>query len=167
VYRVVLLLLVAVVCTHAQTTIDLVTQTRNVDFAGATTTRPFKVGSSLPAICRQGEMFFRVGAATEVLYACTATNVWTLQNGSGPTAVLGTGLVAQTSAGPAVRSLIAGNGLVITNSDGLAGNPDIRADIASQTEAEGGHLLQQAYDAAKDFTGIHDVESCAQSDRKG
>jgi hypothetical protein len=120
----------------AQTRIDLNTQTRNVDFSAAASTRPFKVGSSLPATCREGDMFFRVGNPTQVLYACTATNLWMLQSGS----AAGIGLLAQTSEGTITRALAASSGILIVNADGENGNPEIRADIASQTEAEAGAL---------------------------
>jgi hypothetical protein len=119
----------------AQTRIDLFTQTRNVDFSAATSTRPFKVGSSLPPVCRQGDMFFRVGSATQVLYACTATNIWTLQS---PGIAAGMGLLAQTADGTIGRSLTATGGIVIANADGQNGNPEVRGDIASQAEAENG-----------------------------
>jgi hypothetical protein len=49
------------------------------------------------------------------------------------------GLVARTGAGTAAaRTLTAGTGIVVTNGDGVAGNPTVAADIATQAEAEAG-----------------------------
>jgi hypothetical protein len=59
-------------------------------------------------------------------------------SGGGASAIAGTGLVAQTATGQVGRSLVTSGGLVIANGDGQAGNIDIRADIASQTDAEAG-----------------------------
>ncbi|MGD0015259.1 MAG: hypothetical protein ABSD56_12690, partial [Bryobacteraceae bacterium] len=67
----------------AQTQIDLRNQAKNVDFSGAASTKPFRLGTQLPATCALGEAFFKTDAtAGENLYACTAPNVWTLQSGA-------------------------------------------------------------------------------------
>lgn len=72
-----LLLAVPVV---AQTQLDLRTQSRNVDFSSATSTRPFKTGVELPTNCSVGELFFRSNvAAGKNLYGCTASDTWTAQ----------------------------------------------------------------------------------------
>jgi hypothetical protein len=68
----------------AQTRVDLRTQGKNVDFSAATSTKPFRTGTSLPPSCSVGETFFKTDAAAgQNLYACTAQNVWTLQSGAG------------------------------------------------------------------------------------
>jgi hypothetical protein len=51
-------LLAASVLMPAQTTIDLSTQSRNIAFSRAVSTRAFKTGNSLPPICSVGETFF-------------------------------------------------------------------------------------------------------------
>jgi len=62
----------------AQTSVDLRTQSKNVDFSGATSTKPAKTGTSLPSTCSTGEVFFRTSVpAGSNLYGCTATNTWT------------------------------------------------------------------------------------------
>ena len=67
----------------AQTRVDLHSQTKNVDFSNAATTKPSKIGTVLPAACAVGETFFKTDALPgQNLYACTAANVWTAQ-GSG------------------------------------------------------------------------------------
>jgi hypothetical protein len=67
-----------------QTLIDLRTQSKSVDFSGANSTRPIKTGTTLPAVCSVGEMFFKSDAAPGVnLYACTAQNSWTVASGGG------------------------------------------------------------------------------------
>lgn len=62
---------------QAQTAVDLRTQARNVDFSSAGSTRPVKTGSSLPAGCVSGGMFFLSSApAGENLYGCTGCLVF-------------------------------------------------------------------------------------------
>jgi hypothetical protein len=58
------------------------------DASGANWTKPAKSGSTLPATCSVGEVFFKVGAAAgQNLYFCTATNTWTqMSGGAGITA---------------------------------------------------------------------------------
>ncbi|MGD0200089.1 MAG: hypothetical protein ABSD27_04990 [Bryobacteraceae bacterium] len=75
-------LMAAALVAAAQTQIDLRNQSKNVDFSGAASTKPFRLGTQLPATCALGEAFFKTDApAGENLYACTASNVWTLQSG--------------------------------------------------------------------------------------
>jgi hypothetical protein len=63
-----------------QTTINLQTQSRNADFSSFPFTRPLTVGASLPATCQVGQLFFSTAIPGANLYACTATDVWTLEN---------------------------------------------------------------------------------------
>jgi hypothetical protein len=66
-----------------QTLVDLRTQTKSVDFTGASTTKPFKAGTVLPATCTVGEAFYQTNApAGSNLFTCTALNSWTLQVGA-------------------------------------------------------------------------------------
>jgi hypothetical protein len=63
----------------AQTTLDLRTQTKNVDFTQAVTTKPNKSGATLPASCSVGETFFLTDApAGQNLYGCTGVNAWSV-----------------------------------------------------------------------------------------
>ena len=64
---------------QAQTSIDLRTQAKSVDFSAAAYTKPSKVGTALPAACTVGETFFNSSAPSgQNLYGCTATNRWSL-----------------------------------------------------------------------------------------
>src|SRR5271154_6770339 len=65
---------------EAQTLVDLRTQTKSVDFSGATSTKPMQTGSSLPSTCAVGQFFFLTSApAGSNVYACDAVNLWTLE----------------------------------------------------------------------------------------
>lgn len=64
------------------TQVDLRLQSRDVDFSGASATKPFKSGSGLPSTCGQGEIYYRLDAAAGMnVYGCTSTNSWTLEQG--------------------------------------------------------------------------------------
>ena len=70
------------VAAAAQTQIDLRTQTRNVDFTAAASTKPVKTGTALPATCVVGDMFFKTDApAGANLYGCTGANSWAIESG--------------------------------------------------------------------------------------
>lgn len=67
---------------RGQTLVDLRTQAKSVDFTGANTTKPFKSGTVLPVTCSVGEAFFKTDAlAGSNLYACTSSNLWSLEAG--------------------------------------------------------------------------------------
>lgn len=66
----------------AQTQVDLRTQSKSVDFSGASVTKPMSAGNSLPATCAISQMYFLLTApAGANLYACSTANQWTLQSG--------------------------------------------------------------------------------------
>ncbi len=66
------------------TIINLATQGRNADFSNLPVTRPVTVGTTLPATCVVGQMFFNSAAAAgQNLYACTSVNNWTQLTGGG------------------------------------------------------------------------------------
>ena len=70
----------------AQTKVDLGTQSRNIDFSGASFTKPFKSGTALPASCTVGETYFKTNAtAGQNLYGCVATNTWLVLSGASAT----------------------------------------------------------------------------------
>ncbi len=66
-----------------QTQIDLRTQAKDVDFSGASSTKPIQTGTSLPAVCSVGQTFLLTNASLgQNLYVCTAPNAWTRQGGA-------------------------------------------------------------------------------------
>ena len=72
----------AMISCHAlgQTQVDLQKQGRNVDFSLASTTKPVKIGTQLPAVCAVGELFLKLDAQPGGnLYACTTQNAWVAQ----------------------------------------------------------------------------------------
>ncbi|HET8546442.1 MAG TPA: hypothetical protein VFL57_00480, partial [Bryobacteraceae bacterium] len=73
---------------YSQTRINLRSQSRDVDFSAADSTRTAKTGSALPATCVIGETFFKTNApAGHNLYGCTAGNVWTAVGDAVPSAI--------------------------------------------------------------------------------
>jgi hypothetical protein len=69
-------------CAFGQTQLDLRTQSKSVDFSASPSTRPVQVGTTLPASCQTGQLFFKSDAAAgSNLYGCTATNAWSVQSG--------------------------------------------------------------------------------------
>lgn len=80
----VILALTAATAVMGQTRVDLRTQSRNVDFSSASTTKPVRMGTTLPATCTSGEMFFKTDAIPgQNLQMCTLTDTWTAIMGSG------------------------------------------------------------------------------------
>lgn len=56
----------------------------DVDLSSKTTTKPMKAGTSAPATCAVGELFYDTDAtAGQNVYGCTAADTWTLQGGGG------------------------------------------------------------------------------------
>jgi hypothetical protein len=63
---------------HSQSLVDIRTQTKNVDFSGASATIPAKSGTTLPATCNVGEMFFKTNNNPgQNLFSCAPANTWT------------------------------------------------------------------------------------------
>ena len=68
----------AIPCTAQQVINGSRTLLGNWDASGAATTKPAKTGTSLPATCGVGEVFFSSSANPGAnLYLCAAANVWT------------------------------------------------------------------------------------------
>ena len=62
---------------HAQTRVDLRTQGKSIDFSDAVSTRPAKTGTTLPATCSPGELFFKTNAPEgNNLFGCTGAAQW-------------------------------------------------------------------------------------------
>jgi hypothetical protein len=72
--------------TTTPTTLNLQTQGRNPDFSSFPFTRPVSVGTTLPASCQVGQLYFNSAAAAgSNLYACTAANTWTVESATAST----------------------------------------------------------------------------------
>lgn len=66
----------------AQTQVSLTRQSKGADFTAFPSTKPAKMGSSLPSTCGIGELFFSTSAVPgQNLNACYAPNQWTLVGG--------------------------------------------------------------------------------------
>ena len=83
---------IALVCalhSFGQTKVDVKTQTKSVDFSGATATKPAQMGTVLPSTCSQGQFFFLTTApAGQNVFGCSAANVWSLEGAAIPQASL-------------------------------------------------------------------------------
>ncbi|HEV2200138.1 MAG TPA: hypothetical protein VGR73_09970 [Bryobacteraceae bacterium] len=80
----ILALLAAGAAAVAQTQVDLGTQSKDVDFSQAPSTRPVKTGSALPTPCVAGQLFYLTTApAGQNLYGCTNAATWALEAGGG------------------------------------------------------------------------------------
>ncbi len=67
-----------------QQQLNLAKEAKNADFTNFPATSPVKTGTTLPATCVVGNLFFLSSApAGQNLYACTSTNVFTLLSGGG------------------------------------------------------------------------------------
>ena len=68
------LLVGATVVCQGQVRVDLRTQSRNVDFGQAASTRPFQTGAVLPVTCQQGEVYYLTTAAVgQNVHLCQAS----------------------------------------------------------------------------------------------
>jgi hypothetical protein len=133
-------LALAGVSLDAQTTIDARTQTKNIDFSGAVSTSPVKVGMVFPATCVVGQLFFLSNAPSGAnLYACTGTNTWSLETGGGG----GGGSVTSTSIGQGnFVSPASGSGVAYVGSPAVCPASLVRGqvywlkpDVANSTSA--------------------------------
>ena len=62
---------------RAQTQIDARTQTKNIDFSRAVSTKPVKTGVDLPSSCSAGELAIKLSdTAGKYLYICAAADTW-------------------------------------------------------------------------------------------
>jgi hypothetical protein len=66
-----------------QTSVDLRTQSKSVDFSAAAATKPMQTGASLPSTCAVGQFFFLTSApAGSNVYACNPANTWSVEGNS-------------------------------------------------------------------------------------
>ncbi|MCL5742943.1 MAG: hypothetical protein M1541_03305 [Acidobacteria bacterium] len=80
--RALLLALTISTAANCQTRVDFRTQSRNIDFSKAPTTKPIKTAPSLPETCSIGELLFKDNVEPgKNLFGCTAENQWTALGG--------------------------------------------------------------------------------------
>jgi hypothetical protein len=80
------------------TTTPVISVASTFDISGKTSTAPVKKGTSLPVTCGVGELYFKTDATSAaVLYACTASNTWTRQIGTGTGDVVGPGVATDNA----------------------------------------------------------------------
>jgi hypothetical protein len=98
---------------QTNTTVNLGTQAHNPDFSAMPVTKPVSVGTSLPATCVVGQLFFNSSATPgNNLSSCTATNTWSSVGASLVTPLS----VALGGNGTSTPSLVAGTNVTITGS---------------------------------------------------
>ncbi|MGH9452792.1 MAG: hypothetical protein ACRD2O_02350 [Terriglobia bacterium] len=144
-----ILVIVATFTAAAQTQVDLRTQGKNVDFTTASSTRPVKTGTTLPATCTAGDLYFKTNAPSGMnLYGCPSTNTWALQSGGsgggggGPVTIESNGT---TIGARGTVNFISGAGVLSTISD-TGAQIDIQqgvdtSTILSKTTAQSGATL--------------------------
>jgi len=140
--------LILAVCAIGQTTVDLKTQSRSVNFSSSSYTIPNKTGSTLPGTCQEGETFL-LTTGTTGLYGCLATNTWTLLGGSASvltdltdvTAKQGTSTVVQMASGAASTDTV-----LKSNSDGSA--------VASSCTETDGNMICPGFSTSGTDTGV-------------
>lgn len=71
------LLPVVVATCQGQVRIDLRTQSKSVDFGGASRTRPFQTGGVLPSACQEGDVYYLTTAPEgQNVHLCQAAGQW-------------------------------------------------------------------------------------------
>lgn len=104
--RSILPLLAAIAFADGQTQVDLATQSKDVDFSGAISTKPAKAGTVIPATCSVGEAFFKTNApAGQNLYGCTSANTWSLMGGTTGAGLASVGDFAASNTSASVQTL--------------------------------------------------------------
>src|SRR5580704_19266567 len=79
-----LVMLMVARITFAQTQINLQSQSRDVDFSAAPSTKPAQTGMVLPGTCSTGAVFLSLSNPPgQNVYICTSPNAWALQNNGG------------------------------------------------------------------------------------
>jgi hypothetical protein len=106
-YIFLLLALLGATSCFGQTLVDLRTQSKSIDFSALPSTRPVQVGTTLPATCQVGQLFFNSASPSGAnLYGCSAPNIWTVESGgnSGGSGASGAGMASQLGDLQAIRT---------------------------------------------------------------
>ncbi|HLM99084.1 MAG TPA: hypothetical protein VK335_07370 [Bryobacteraceae bacterium] len=113
-------------CALAQTKVDLRTQSKSIDFTGASLTKPARSAASLPGACSAGELFY---LSSGPLYSCSSTNNWVR---------MGT-VTGNTNSGDCAR--FDANGNVVDGGAACGGGPNFQQAFASATSVTLTHNL--------------------------
>ena len=129
---------VLVIPASAQTAVDLKTQSKDVDFSGATSTKPLQSGTALPATCSTGQLFFLTSAPSGAnIYACTAQNTWGLETGGSGSGISGLATNAIVTAASSTSIHTPSSGTTIDSS----GNISTPGTISSGAGGSGPGIL--------------------------
>jgi len=125
-----------------QTQVDLYNQVKG-------STKPVKIGSTLPATCRAGDLFLHTAVAGgQNVFACISDNIWVPQGG-GSLTIQGDGVAVGTES---IQNFMAGFGILKTLS-----NIDSRVDIGYTIDS----AVVQTHEVARALVAA--VESSAKN----
>jgi len=110
----------------AQTKVDLRTQSKSIDFTGASLTKPARSAATLPGTCSAGELFY---LSSGPLYSCSSTNNWVK---------MGT-VSGNTNPGDCAR--FDANGNVVDGGAACGGGPNFQQAFTSATSVTLTHNL--------------------------
>ena len=149
-----LLLSLSISCLAQSTTLlDLRTQTKQVDFANANSTRPVKTGTTLPTNCSTGELYFKSDAVPGAnLYGCVAANTWQ-GLGSGGSGALTVQVDGVPVGSRPILSISSGPGIINTGFDSgsaivIQHNVDTATTESRSSHQAGASLLCNSADGS-------------------
>lgn len=148
----------------AQTKVNLASQTNNANFSGFNPTLPITLYAGTPGTCSIGQMVFNTSVvAGQNLYGCTATNVWTLEGGTGSGGgVSSVGLSLPSSVFSISGSPVTASGVItgafnsqsantfLASPTGISGVPVFRSIVAADIPT----LNQSTTGTSSNVTGI-------------
>lgn len=121
-FKYLLVALLTVLYAGAQTRVDLQSQGKGSEFLAPPFAKPVRAGSSLPATCSAGELFFLAGApAGGNLHVCHAENQWAPQGSAGQAnltvlsngSLIGTRTATNFSTGTGILQVLADSGSAV------------------------------------------------------
>ena len=129
-----------------QSAVDLKTQSKNVDFSGAVSTRPWRMGTSLPATCADGEAFFQSNAPAGQNVSICAGGQWRAYTGTLPPQSPSPGLYLRTDGANVAWSNVITGGSGLFDCASIPGVCDIMTALVPQK------ALENIWTGANDFS---------------